>query len=84
MPTRSLTTSAESSRDKWMWALLALLAVGQIVALWMLCQNQVAQAESRHAAMRAENATQAQQFVSSRFVVDTWNDDRSARYLAGR
>jgi uncharacterized protein HemX len=84
MPTRSLTTSAESSRDKWMWALLALLALGQIVAFWMLCQNQVAQAQSRHAAVRAEHAAQAQHFVNASFAVDTWNGDRPTRYLAGR
>ena len=40
--------------DKWLWALLGALAIGQLVAFWMLCTDQVQKAEVRQAAFRAE------------------------------
>jgi len=46
--------TAHSPADKWLWALLGVLVVGQIVALWMLCSQQVEKAEVRDAAIRAE------------------------------
>lgn len=38
--------------DKWLWALLGFLVVGQVVALWMLCSQQVSKAEAREAELR--------------------------------
>lgn len=40
--------------DKWLWVLLGFLVVAQLAAFWMLCQDQVQKAETRHAAVRAE------------------------------
>ena len=40
--------------DKWLWALLALMVVGQLAAFWLLCRDQVQKAEVRDAAVRAE------------------------------
>jgi hypothetical protein len=43
-----------SPADKWLWALLGFLVAGQIVALWLLCQQQVLKAEVRDAAIRSQ------------------------------
>jgi hypothetical protein len=43
-----------SPADKWLWALLGVLVVGQLAAFWMLCSDQVAKAQVREAAVRAE------------------------------
>jgi hypothetical protein len=43
-----------SPADKWLWALLGVLVVGQLFALWMLCRQQVEKAEVREAQLRAE------------------------------
>ncbi len=45
-----------SPRDRWLWALIGALVVGQMIAFWMLCQSQVTKAEARHAAARAATA----------------------------
>ena len=49
-----LDRTQPSAADKWLWALLGFLVVGQLVALWMLCRQQVEKAEIRVAAARAE------------------------------
>jgi hypothetical protein len=49
-----LDKSHPSPADKWLWALLGVLVVGQVVAIWMLCQQQVDKAEVREAVLRAE------------------------------
>jgi hypothetical protein len=49
-----LDKSRTTTADKWLWALLGLLVVGQIVALWMLCRQQVEKAELREAQVRME------------------------------
>jgi hypothetical protein len=49
-----LDKSHSPSAEKWLWALLGVLVVGQIVALWMLCQQQVDKAQVREAALRVE------------------------------
>lgn len=43
-----------SPADKWLWALLGALVIGQVVAMWLLCAEQVAKARNREAAVRAE------------------------------
>lgn len=49
-----LDNSHPSSADRWLWALLGVLVVGQIVAIWMVCQQQVDKAQVREAMARAE------------------------------
>jgi hypothetical protein len=49
-----LDKTQPSPADKWLWALLGFLVIGQIVALWMLCGQQVAKAEQREAQLRVE------------------------------
>lgn len=49
-----LDESRRSPADKWLWALLGFLVVGQLVALWLVCQQQVQKAEIRDAAVRAQ------------------------------
>jgi hypothetical protein len=49
-----LDTARRSPADKWLWALLGFLVVGQIVALWLVCDQQVQKAAVRDAAVRAE------------------------------
>lgn len=47
-----LDRTQPSPADKWLWALLGFLVVGQVVALWMLCAQQVSKAEAREAELR--------------------------------
>ncbi|MEJ6020620.1 hypothetical protein [Ramlibacter sp. PS4R-6] len=47
-----LDKTQPSPADKWLWALLGFLVVGQVVALWMLCSQQVHKAEVREAELR--------------------------------
>lgn len=49
-----LDKSRPSPADKWLWAVLGALVVGQVVAIWMLCQQQVDKAQVREAALRIE------------------------------
>jgi hypothetical protein len=49
-----LDNSHPSPADKWVWAVLGALVVGQIVALWLLCRQQVEKAELRQAALQAQ------------------------------
>ena len=49
-----LDRSRPHPADKWLWMLLGLMVVVQLVALWMLCREQVQRAEARDAAVRAE------------------------------
>ena len=41
--------------DKWLWAMLIAMVIGQLFAFWMLCQDQVRKAEVRDAQVRAQN-----------------------------
>ena len=49
-----LDESRRSPADKWLWALLGFLVAGQLVALWLVCQQQVQKAAVRDAAVRAQ------------------------------
>lgn len=49
-----LDKSHPSPADNWLWALVGVLVVGQLVALWLLCSEQVHKAEVREAALHAE------------------------------
>jgi hypothetical protein len=47
-----LDKTQPSPADRWLWALLGFLVVGQVVALWLLCSQQVQKAEVREAELR--------------------------------
>ena len=49
-----LDRNSPSPADKWLWVLLGVLVVGQLFAFWMLCRQQVNQAEARHASAQLE------------------------------
>ena len=50
---------ATSSRSRWLWMLMAGIALGQLFAFWLLCSHQVRKAEARH------NETVVQQMALS-------------------
>jgi hypothetical protein len=54
MPPRTTAQTAATTRAKMFWALIATLAVGQLIAIWMLCSHQVRQAELRSATVQVE------------------------------
>lgn len=54
MPTRTSAKSAATAREKMFWALIATLAVVQLIAFWMLCSHQVRQAQARDATVQVE------------------------------
>ena len=41
------TDPATQSRSRWMWMMLAGLALAQLLAFWLLCSHQVRRAEAR-------------------------------------
>jgi hypothetical protein len=49
----------QSAREKMFWASVAVLAVGQLAAIWMLCSHQVRQAQARAATMQVERSALA-------------------------
>lgn len=49
-----IESSRHSPADRWLWALLGFLVVGQLLAFWMVCRQQVDRAEVREAQLRAE------------------------------
>ena len=42
------------SRGQWLWALLPVLVLGQLVAFWMLCSHQVQRAHERDASVQVQ------------------------------
>lgn len=54
MPRRLLSTTADASRDKLFWLTASAMIVGQVVAFWMLCSQQVRAAEVRDASVQVE------------------------------
>lgn len=44
--------------DPWLWALMAVLVVGQVVAFWMVCSSQVERQQVREAALRSGRTEQ--------------------------
>jgi hypothetical protein len=51
--------TANSAREKMFWGSVAALAVGQLAAIWMLCNHQVRQAQAREATMQVERTALA-------------------------
>ncbi|MEO5670620.1 MAG: hypothetical protein ABIR26_08000 [Ramlibacter sp.] len=54
MTARTLATNNVLSRTHLLWIGLSLLVLGQLVAFWMLCSQQVRQAEIRVATLHAQ------------------------------
>jgi hypothetical protein len=48
-----------SPADKWLWAVVGVLVVGQLVAFWMLCRDQVNRAQARHASAQLARVAMA-------------------------
>jgi hypothetical protein len=61
-----LDKNQPSPADKWLWALLGVLVVGQVVALWMVCSQQVERAQVREAALQAERVAMSSAPVKER------------------
>jgi hypothetical protein len=53
MPLRISAKNA-TSREKIFWAFIGMLAVGQLIAIWMLCSHQVSLAQARQATAQVE------------------------------
>ena len=51
------TKTADLSRDRVMWIALGALVIAQIIAFWMLCNNQVLKAQERHESIQAQRAS---------------------------
>lgn len=54
-----LEKTIASPRDRWLWAMIGALLVGQVIAFWMLCQSQVSKAEARHASVQVGRVAMA-------------------------
>jgi hypothetical protein len=54
MPRRLLSNIADASRDRLFWLTASAMVVGQLVAFWMLCSDQVRTAEARDATVQVE------------------------------
>jgi hypothetical protein len=53
MPPATAKTPA-TLREKMFWALIGTLAVGQLIAFWMLCSHQVSEAQAREATLQGQ------------------------------
>lgn len=60
MPSRPIRKPAVLPRDQAFWVGATVLVLGQLVAFWMLCSQQVRKAEVRNAAMQVERVALAQ------------------------
>jgi hypothetical protein len=49
----------KSAREKMFWASVTALAVGQLAAIWMLCNYQVREAQAREATIQVERTALA-------------------------
>lgn len=59
MPSRPPRHPAALPRNQAFWIGATVLVLGQLVAFWMLCSQQVAKAEVRNAAMQVERVALA-------------------------
>ncbi len=59
MPRRNQATAVTPHRDMLMWALLLALLIGQLIAFWMLCSDQMRKAELRNAGVQVERTALA-------------------------
>ena len=76
-------------RDRLFWAVLAALAVGQLVAFWMLCAQQVRKAQMRDVSLQVQRVAIADclQYVPRATLNSCANrvdpDRRDAAVMAG-
>jgi hypothetical protein len=54
MTPRKAARTMPTVRDKIFWSLIAALALGQLIAFWMICISQVRRAETREATVQVE------------------------------
>jgi hypothetical protein len=54
-----LEKRAAAPRDRFLWAVLAALALGQLVAFWMLCAHQVRKAQMRDVSLEVQRVAVA-------------------------
>jgi hypothetical protein len=48
-------------REKMFWRVIGTLAVGQLIAFWMLCSHQVREAQAREATVQGQRLAAAPQ-----------------------
>jgi hypothetical protein len=59
MPSRPNIKTENIARDRVFWLAATALVLGQLMAFWMLCSDQVRQAQVRHASVQAERTAVA-------------------------
>ena len=59
MQPRTLAKRADTSPGKLFWLIVARVMLAQIVAFWMLCNQQVRKAQARDAAWQVERTAMA-------------------------
>ena len=59
MQPQALAKRADRSPGKLFWLIVVAVMLGQIVAFWMLCTQQVRQAQARDAAWQVERTAMA-------------------------
>jgi hypothetical protein len=59
MRPQTLAKRAETSPSRLFWLVVIALMLGQIVAFWMLCTDQVRKAQARDAAWQVERMAMA-------------------------
>jgi hypothetical protein len=55
-----LEKRAGAPRDRFLWAVLVALAVGQLVAIWMLCAHQVRKGQMRDVSLQVQRVAIAE------------------------
>jgi hypothetical protein len=84
MPLPTSAQGAVTVRQKMFWALVAALAVGQLIAFWMLCSHQVRQAQAREATLQVERVTRLAQPHDRNAVLAATENTAHAGQSAGR
>ena len=68
MPTPRERTHKDTSHGKAFWLFLGVLVLAQIIAFWMLCSQQVRNAEARHIAAQQQRTAPAANVVVVNFL----------------
>ena len=68
MATPQERTLEETSRGKLVWLFLGVLVIAQIIAFWMLCSEQVQNAQARHVAAQQQRSAPASGTVAVNYV----------------
>jgi hypothetical protein len=59
MPSHPPARPAAATRDRFWWSVMVLLAMGQLVAFWMLCAQQVRKAQMRDVSLEVQRVAVA-------------------------